>query len=108
MESLFIWNIWSYKLFLGEDLIINGKPYNQVELEKLLETTYEIEQPSNRKSIRAFVAHLIPEAGHWVNKTIVNYFKEHTRNKRKITHNKHTKQRLGRDSEKNGNWKKRG
>lgn len=41
----------------------------------------------------------------WVYKKIVTYFKEHTKNKRKSTYNKHTKPRPGRDSEKKENQK---
>lgn len=46
----------------------------------------------------------------WVYKKIVTYFKEHTKNKRKSTYNKHTKPWPGRDSEKKktkNTWKKR-
>ena len=36
----------------------------------------------------------------------VSYFKEHTKNKRKSTHNKHTKPRPGRNTEKKKDPKK--
>lgn len=117
------------------DLIINGEVYNQEKLEALLETAQEVEQPSNGGRQKRFAAaagvYFIPGvgqvalaatgaivlggitigAGHWAYNTIVNYFKEHTKNKRKSNHNKHTKPRPGRQNEKKkqkGNWKKRG
>lgn len=50
-------------------------------------------------------------AGHWAYNKIITYFKEHTKNKRKSTSDKHTKPRPGRDSETkkqpNKGWKPR-
>ena len=56
------------------------------------------------------VAGAVVVAGSWAYNTIIRYFKEHTKNKRKSNHDKHTKPRPGRDSEKkkqNNKWKPR-
>lgn len=45
-------------------------------------------------------------AGTWIANKIVSYFKEHTKNKRKSTHDKHTKPRPGRTNEKKKDPKK--
>lgn len=116
-------------------LIINGEVYSQEKLESILATAEEIGQASNGGRQKRFAAaagvYFIPGigqvalaatgaivlggitigAGHWAYNTIVNYFKEHTKNKRKSNHNKHTKPRPGRQNEKKkqkNNWKKRG
>lgn len=116
-------------------LIINGIPYNKAKLINLLNTAYETSPTSSGNRQARFAAaagvYLIPGvgevalaatgaiilggvtigAGHWAYKTITSYFKEHTKNKRKSTHNKHTKPRPGRQTEKkkqNPKWKKRG
>ncbi len=56
------------------------------------------------------VAGTIIAVGSWVYNVVVNYFKEHTKNKSKKNHDKHTKPRPGRDSEKKKQkpeWKNR-
>lgn len=57
------------------------------------------------------VAGVAVAAGSWVAKKVISFFKEHTKNKRKSTHDKHTKPRPGCDSEKKKNpnkgWKSR-
>ncbi|EAE0901572.1 hypothetical protein Y136_03280 [Listeria monocytogenes] len=110
----------------NDDLIINGKKYNEEELKALLDQTVSI-QP---RMIGAAALYFVPGvgqvaltatgviilggvtigAGHWAYKTIKNYFKEHTKNKRKSTYNKHTKPRPGRQNEKKKQkpgWQKR-
>ncbi len=46
------------------------------------------------------VAGVAISTGSWAYKQVVNYFKEHTKNKRKSTSDKHTKKRPGRQNEK--------
>lgn len=56
------------------------------------------------------VAGCVIAAGTWTYKTVINYYKEHTKNKRKSTYDKHTKPRAGRETEKKKQkkgWKKR-
>lgn len=53
------------------------------------------------------VAGAVVVAGSWTYNAVVRYFKEHTKNKSKRTHDKHTKPRPGRNNEKkkqNPNW----
>lgn len=52
------------------------------------------------------VAGVAIKAGSWASKKVISYFEEHTKNKRKSTHDKHTKPRPGRDSEKKKDPKK--
>lgn len=56
------------------------------------------------------VAGIVVVVGSWAYKQAIKYYSEHTKNKRKSTHDKHTKPRPGRDSEKKKNkngWQKR-
>ncbi len=56
------------------------------------------------------VAGIVIYAGSWAYKKIVTYFSEHTKNKRPSTHDKHTKPRPGRETEKKKQkkgWQKR-
>lgn len=45
------------------------------------------------------VAGAVVCAGTWVYNQAIKYYKEHTKNKRKSTHDKHTKARHGRETE---------
>ncbi|MGL9970963.1 hypothetical protein [Enterococcus sp. DIV1420a] len=110
----------------NNDLIINGKKVNEEELKALLDK----KMPSLSRIGGLATVYFIPGvgevaltvtgviilggvtigAGHWAYKTIKNYFKEHTKNKRKSTYNKHTKPRPGRQNEKKKQkpgWQKR-
>ena len=114
-------------------ITINGVYYTPKEFEELLDTAEPIDTPKPRVQTRSAAiagasagAYFIPgvgevliaatgavivggvaiTAGTWAYKKIVSYFKEHTKNKRKSTHNKHTKPRPGRNTEKKKDPKK--
>lgn len=114
-------------------ITINGVYYTPKEFEELLDTAEPIDTPKPRVKTRSAAiagaaagAYFIPgvgevliaatgavivggvaiTAGNWAYKKIVSYFKEHTKNKRKSTHNKHTKPRPGRNTEKKKDPKK--
>lgn len=114
-------------------ITINGVYYTPEEFEELLDTAEPIDSPKPRVQTRSVAiagaaagAYFIPgvgevliaatgavivggvaiTAGNWAYKKIVSYFKEHTKNKRKSTHDKHTKPRPGRNTEKKKNPKK--
>ena len=115
-----------------DGITINGIYYTPSQFEELLETAEEIETPDPRPQTRSMIAgaaagsYFIPgvgqvliaatgavivggvaiTAGNWAYKKIVSFFKEHTKNKRKSTHDKHTKPRPGRGSEKKKDPKK--
>ena len=114
-------------------ITINGVYYTPKEFEELLDTAEPIDTPKPRVQTRSAAiagasagAYFIPgvgevliaatgavivggvaiTAGNCAYKKIVSYFKEHTKNKRKSTHNKHTKPRPGRNTEKKKDPKK--
>ena len=114
-------------------ITINGVYYTPKEFEELLDTAEPIDTPKPRVQTRSAAiagasagAYFIPgvgevliaatgavivggvaiTAGNWAYTKIVSYFKEHTKNKRKSTHNKHTKPRPGRNTEKKKDPKK--
>lgn len=57
------------------------------------------------------VSGVVIATGSWLYKKVIKYYSEHTKNKRKSTHDKHTKPRPGRETEKKKNkskgWQKR-
>ena len=114
-------------------ITINGIYYTPKEFEKLLDTAVPIKASNSGVQTYSIAiagaaagSYFIPgvgevliaatgavivggvaiSAGSWAYKKIVSYFKEHTKNKRKSTHNKHTKPRPGRNTEKKKNHKK--
>lgn len=114
-------------------ITINGVYYTPKEFEELLDTAEPIDTPKPRVQTRSVAiagaaagAYFIPGVGevliaatgavivggvaitasNWAYKKIVSYFKEHTKNKRKSTYNKHTKPRPGRNTEKKKDPKK--
>ena len=114
-------------------ITINGVYYTPKEFEELLDTAEPIDTPKPRVQTRSAAiagasagAYFIPgvgevliaatgavivggvaiTAGNWAYKKIVSYFKEHTKNNGKSTHNKHTKPRPGRNTEKKKDPKK--
>lgn len=115
-----------------DGITINGTYYTISQFEELLETAEVIEIPATRPQTRSAIAgvaagvYFIPGVGEvliaatgavivggvaitassWAYKKIVSYFKEHTKNKSKRTHDKHTKPRPGRDKEKKKDPKK--
>lgn len=101
-----------------ETLVVNGKEITEEEFDKLLEKSFFIEErfaatagaatlfiPGVGQAVVTaagvvILAGVTITAAHWAYGKVVNAYKEHTKNKRKSTHDKHTKQRPGRDSEK--------
>lgn len=122
---------------INQPLFLNGKEYSsEEELLQLLNTGYFISN-ANQSGISSYSltaatagTYFIPgvgqviltatgviliggiaiTSGHWAYKTIVNFFKSHSKNMRKSNYNKHTKPRPGRSTEKkknNPHWKPR-
>lgn len=116
-------------------VIINGKRFTQAQFDKALNSA-QIISVTNKCVIKyrgvaiAAGTYFIPGVGQvlitvtgvliiggavicvgsWLYNKVVTYFAEHTKGKRPSTHDKHTKPRPGRDSEKKKqekNWKKR-
>lgn len=102
---------------------INGIFYTRDEFKKLLEKAKELPviQPRSALVVSAVAgSYMVPgvgqvlitatgavllagvaiKVGTWAADETIKFFKEHTKNKRKSTHDKHTKPRPGRDSEK--------
>ena len=122
-------------ILYDDGISINGKFYTQKEFEKLLDTAIPISVESDTTTYVAgallipgtwfipgvgqvvitaagavIVAGATIAVGSWIYNKVISFFKEHTKNKRKSTHDKHTKPRSGRDTEKKKqkpDWKPR-
>lgn len=110
----------------NSDVLINGKRYTYNSFKKALDGAVVMNNTSLTYRGTAAALYFVPGigqvlitvtgvvivagvvvcAGTWVYNQAIKYYKEHTKNKRKSTHDKHTKARPGRETEKKKDPKK--